>query len=96
MQKIREGFRESDRALFEQMRTLRESQRDLMNAEFNEAAVRAAAEARARVQVELELSHARMMSQMVGVLTSEQKAQLETRRQEMQRMGPPMPPQPPQ
>ena len=33
-------------------------------------------EARAKVQVELEISHARMMSQMVGVLTAEQRAQL--------------------
>jgi len=96
MHKIGESFRESDRALLEQMRTLRENQRELINGEFNEAAVRAAAEARARVQVELEISHARMMSQMVGILTSEQKAQLEARRQEMQRMGPPIPPQPPQ
>ena len=96
IQKVGESFRESDRALLEQMRTLRENQRELINGEFNEAAVRAAAEARARVQVELEISHARMMSQMVGILTSEQKAQLEARRQEMQRMGPPIPPQPPQ
>jgi Spy/CpxP family protein refolding chaperone len=42
----------------------------------------------------LEVSRARMMSQMVGVLTAEQKAQLAARRQEMQRMGPPMPPPP--
>ncbi len=92
IQKIGESFRESDRALLDQMRALHESQRELMNGEFNEAAVRAAAEARAKIQVELEVSHARMMSQMVGVLTSEQKARFAARRQEMQRMGPPMPP----
>ena len=96
VQKIGESFRESDRALLDQMRTLRESQRELINGEFNEAAVRAAAEARAKIQVELEISHAKMMSQMVSVLTSEQKAQLDARRQEMQRMGPSMPPQPPE
>jgi len=96
IQKIGESFQESNRALLEQMRTLHESQRELMAGEFNEAAVRAAAEARAKVQVELEISHARMMSQMVGVLTTEQKAQLAARRPEMQPMGPPMPPQPPQ
>lgn len=96
IQKIGESFRESDRALLDQMRTLHENQRELMNGEFNEAAIRAAAEARAKVQVELEVSHAKMMSQMAGVLTSEQKAQLAARRQEMQRLGPPMPPQPPQ
>jgi len=94
IQKIGESFRESDRALLDQMRTLHESQRELINGEFNEAAVRAAAEARAKIQVELEVSRARMMSQMVGVLTAEQKAQLAARRQEMQRMGPPMPPPP--
>ena len=96
IQKIGESFQEGNRALLEQMKTLHESQRELMAGEFNEAAVRAAAEARAKVQVELEVSHARMMSQMVGVLTTEQKAQLAARRPEMQPMGPPMPPQPPQ
>lgn len=96
MKTIGESFRETDRALLEQMRTLRESQRDLINGEFNEAAVRAAAEARAKIQVELEISHAKMMSQMVGVLTAEQKAQLAARRQEMEQLGPPRPPQPPQ
>jgi Spy/CpxP family protein refolding chaperone len=94
IQKIGESFRESDRALLDQMRTLHESQRDLPVGEFNEAAVRAAAEARAKIQIELEVSHARMMSQMVTVLTAEQKAQFAARRQEMQRLGPPMPPQP--
>ena len=93
IQKVGESFRESDRALLDQMRTLHESQRDLMNGEFNEAAVRAAAEARAKIQVELEVSHAKMMSQMFGVLRSEQKAQLAARREEMQQLGPPMPPQ---
>jgi len=97
IQKIGESFQEGNRALLEQMKTLHESQRELMAGEFNEAAVRAAAEARAKVQVELEVSHARMMSQMVGVLTTDQKAQLAARRQEMQPMGPPMPPpMPPQ
>lgn len=96
IQNIGESFREGDRTLLDQMRTLREGQADLLNGEFNEAAVRAAAEARAKVQVELEISHARMMSQMVAVLTAEQRAQLAARRQEMQRMGPPPPPTQPQ
>jgi Spy/CpxP family protein refolding chaperone len=91
IQKIGESFRESNKALLDQMRTLHEGQADLLSGEFNEAAVRAAAEVRAKIQVELEISHARMMSQMVSVLTAEQKAQLAARRQQMQRMGPPMP-----
>jgi len=33
-----------------------------------------------------------MMSQIAGVLTAEQKAQLAARREEMQRTGPPAPP----
>jgi Spy/CpxP family protein refolding chaperone len=66
-----------------------------MGAEFNEAAVRSAAEARAKLQVEMEVSHARMMSQMFAVLTAEQRAQLAAHHQQMRRQGPPPPPQPP-
>src|SRR5256885_7686321 len=94
MKKIQDSFHEADKALFDQMRTLHESQPDPMSAEFNEAAVRAAAEARAKIQVELEVSHAKMMSQIAGVLTAEQKAQLAARHEEMKRMGPPPPPPP--
>ena len=49
---------------------------------FDEAAVRAAAQARANAQVEREVAHARMMSEMYAVLTAEQKAQLATERQQ--------------
>jgi Spy/CpxP family protein refolding chaperone len=66
-----------------------------MGAEFNEAAVRSAAEARAKLQVEMEVSHARMMSQMFAVLTAEQRAQLAAHHQQMRQQGPPPPPQPP-
>src|SRR6185369_7993461 len=95
IQKIGESFQESNRALLEQMRTLHESQRELLAGEFHEAAVRAAAEARAKVQVELEVSHARMMSQMVAVLTDAQRAQLAAHREQMRQQGPPPPPPPP-
>jgi Spy/CpxP family protein refolding chaperone len=77
------------------MRTLVEGQGDLMSGQFNEAAVRSAAEARARIQVEMEVSHARMMSQMLAVLTDEQRAQLAAHREQMRQQGPPPPPQPP-
>jgi Spy/CpxP family protein refolding chaperone len=95
IKKIQESFRESNKSLLDQMRTLHESQPDPASAEFNEATVRSAAEARAKIQVELEVSHARMMSQITSVLTDEQKAQLKERHQQMRRMGPPPPPPPP-
>lgn len=49
---------------------------------FDEAAVRAAAQARAAAEVEREVAHARMMFEMYNVLTPEQKAQLATLRQQ--------------
>ncbi|HEV2859957.1 MAG TPA: Spy/CpxP family protein refolding chaperone [Pyrinomonadaceae bacterium] len=62
--------------------------------EFDEAAVRSAAQARAAVQVELEVARARAQSQIYAVLTAEQKAKLaelrqqfEQRRQERGRRG---------
>ena len=50
-----------------------------MTGAFDEAAVRSAAEARAKIQIELEVSHAKMMSQVAGVLTAEQKASFSLR-----------------
>jgi periplasmic protein CpxP/Spy len=85
IKKINESFAESTKPLREQMRTLRENQADpLGNGAFDEAAVRAAAQARANVQVELEVAHARMMSQIFAVLTPEQKTQLAAKRQEFE------------
>jgi Spy/CpxP family protein refolding chaperone len=49
---------------------------------FDEAAVRAAAQARANEQVEREVAQARMTHEMYNVLTSEQKAQLAAARQQ--------------
>jgi len=95
IKKITDSIRESEKALHEQLRTLHESQPDPLSENFDEAAVRAAAEARAKIQVELEVSHAKMMSQIAGVLTAEQKAQLAARHEQMKRMGPPPPPPPP-
>lgn len=54
----------------------------LASGTFDEAAVRAAAQARAAAQVEREVAHARMMHEMYNVLTSEQKAQLTAARQQ--------------
>lgn len=96
IKKITDSFAENTKALHEQLRTLHESQPDPFGgAAFDEAAVRAAAEARAKVEVELEVAHARMMSQIFGLLTTEQKARLEAKRQEFAQRhkdGPPPPP----
>jgi len=90
---ITDSFRESEKALHDQLRTLHESEPDPMSGTFDETAVRAAAEARAKIQIELEVSHAKMMSQIAAILTAEQKAQLPSKRQQFERHGPPPPPQ---
>lgn len=92
IKKIVESFAESDKALHDQLRTLHGSEPDPMSGNFDEAAVRSAAEARAKIQIELEVSHARMLSQIAAVLTAEQKAQLAAKRQQFERQGPPPPP----
>lgn len=85
IEKIRANFEENTKALREQMRSLHESQPDLLTGgTFDEGAVRAAAAARANVGVELEVAHARMASQIAAVLTAEQKAQLNERRQQFE------------
>ena len=93
VKQIHESFAEQTKALRDQMRTLHESQSDPMS-NFNEAAVRSAAEARAKVQVEMEVAHAKMMSQVANVLTAEQRAQM-AERHKHRRNGPPRPPAPP-
>lgn len=92
IKKITDSFEESNKALHDQMRTMHESAPDPVSGNFDEAAVRTAAEARARIQVELEVSHAKMMSQIAAVLTAEQKAQLAAKRRQFERQGPPPPP----
>ena len=92
IKKISQSFAESDKAIHDQLRTLHQSEPDPMSGAFDEAAVRAAAEARAKIQIELEVSHAKMMSQIAAVLTTEQKAQLEAKRQQFERQSPPPPP----
>jgi Spy/CpxP family protein refolding chaperone len=93
IKKIGDAFEEGTKALREQMRTLHEGQPGPLAAgNFDEAAVRTAAQARASVQVEMEVAHARMMSQVLGVLTAEQKAQLAAKRQEHERRRPEGPP----
>lgn len=74
------------------------------NGTFDEAAVRAAAQARADKFVEMEVARARMFSEMYAVLTAEQKSRLAELRKQMaerrQQRGPGAPdgmmPPPPQ
>jgi Spy/CpxP family protein refolding chaperone len=92
IKKIQDSFREADKALFDQLKTLRESEPNPMSDAFDEAAVRSAAEAKAKIQIELDVSRAKMMSQIASILTSEQKAQLAARRKQFERQGHPPPP----
>ena len=83
MKQIAARYRESTKALREQGRGQRSGGFDAFKGgTFDEAAVRAAAQARANARVEMEVAHARMMAEMYNVLTPEQKAQLAAARQE--------------
>ena len=95
IKQIHESFAEQTKALREQMRTLHESQSDRMTGTFDEATVRASAEARAKLHVEQEVLHAKIMSQVANVLTPEQRAQMAERHKHRKPMGPPRPPAPP-
>jgi Spy/CpxP family protein refolding chaperone len=93
IKKIMESEAASTRELHEKLRALHESEPEPFSTTFDEAAVRAAAEARAKIDVELQVSHARTMSQIAAILTAEQKAQLAARKPQF-REGPPPPPEP--
>ena len=93
IKKIMDSEAASTRDLHDQLRTLHESEPAPFSTTFDEASVRAAAEARAKIEVELQVSHARTMSQIANILTADQRAQLEARKPQF-REGPPPPPQP--
>lgn len=84
MQQIAARYHESFKAQRQQGRGQRGGgEFDAFNGgTFNEAAVRAAAQARANARVEMEVARARMMFEMYNVLTAEQKAQLAQGRQQ--------------
>jgi Spy/CpxP family protein refolding chaperone len=85
MKQIATRYHESFKANRPQGRENRGGGFDAFNGgTFNEAAVRAAAQARANARVEMEVTRARMMSEMYNVLTAEQKAQLAAERQQWQ------------
>jgi Spy/CpxP family protein refolding chaperone len=82
----------STRDLRDKLKALHESESDPFSATFNEASVRADAEARAKIDIELQVAHARTMSQIGAILTTEQKAELASKRAQFH--GGPPPPQP--
>ncbi|HSB26679.1 MAG TPA: Spy/CpxP family protein refolding chaperone [Pyrinomonadaceae bacterium] len=93
IKQIMESEAASTKELHEKLRALHASEPEPFSTTFDEAAVRAAAEARAKIDVELQVSHARAMSQIAAILTAEQKAQLAARKPQF-REGPPPPPEP--
>ena len=97
IKQIEDSFRESTKSLHEQLfKSGGGPLEGLKDGAFDEASVRAAAQARAAIQVELEVAHARMMSQVYALLTAEQKAKLAELRQQFEqgRRQPPPPPPP--
>lgn len=92
IRQLEDAFRESTKGLHEQLAQSGGPFDALATGTFDEAAVRAAAQARAAAHVELEVAHAKMLSQVAGVLTAEQKARLAELHRQMQerhRQGPP-------
>ena len=83
MKQISARHRESTKALRQQTPGGRGGDSAFLSGgAFDEAAVRAAAQARANAHVEMEVARARMMSEMYAVLTPEQKTQLAQERQQ--------------
>jgi Spy/CpxP family protein refolding chaperone len=92
IKRVTDTFEENTKSLRDQLKTLHESEPDPFSGTFDEAAVRAAAEARAKLDIELSVARAKLMSQIATVLTTEQKAQLAAKRAEFAQR----PPEPPQ
>jgi protein CpxP len=84
IKQITTSFEESTKPLRQRMDASHEGEFAALTGEFNESAVRTAAQERANVQVELEVARARMASQIYALLTPEQKAQVAQRRQEFE------------
>jgi periplasmic protein CpxP/Spy len=82
MQQIRDRYRQTFQAERQSDRGEHRGFDPLAGGTFDEAAVRAAAQARANAEVEREVARAKMMWEMYNVLTPEQKAQLAAERQQ--------------
>jgi len=91
-----DAFHESNKGLHEQLKNAGPGGghfEGLKDGAFDEAAVRAAAQARANLHVEMEVAHARLMSQIYALLTPEQKAKVaELRQRHEQKRGQKPPP----
>jgi Spy/CpxP family protein refolding chaperone len=82
IKQLADGFEESTKSLHEQLFKAGGTPFDGLDANFDEATARAAAQARAGVQIELDVAHAKMLSQVYALLTAEQKAKLAELRQQ--------------
>jgi Spy/CpxP family protein refolding chaperone len=92
IRQLEETFKESTKGLHEQLEKAGPGGPfgALNGGSFDEAAVRASAQARANLHVELEVAHAKFFSQVYAVLTAEQKAKLnELHKQMEERHRPP-------
>jgi periplasmic protein CpxP/Spy len=94
IKQLEDSFKESTKGLHEQLGKVGPGGpfEALNGGSFDEATVRAAAQARANLHVELEVAHARFFSQVAAVLTAEQKAKLAELHKQMQerhKQGPP-------
>ena len=89
--KITESLEASTKDLRDQMRALHANETNPLTTPFDEASVRAAAEARAKIEVELQVAHAKAMSQIGAILTTDQKTQLAARRPRRPEGPPPSP-----
>ena len=84
-----DAFHESNKGLHEQLMKTGPGGgpfEGLKDGAFDEAAVRAAAQARANLHVEVEVAHARLMSRIYALLTAEQKAKVAELRQRHEQM----------
>ena len=93
IKKILDNEAAATKDLHDQLRALHESEPEPFTTTFDEAAVRAAAEARAKIDIELQVSHAKTISQVANVLTADQRAQLAAHKAQFHE-GPPPPPEP--
>ena len=96
IKQLEDGFRESTKGLHEQLERAGPGGpfEALNGGTFDEAAVRASAQARANLHVELEVAHAKFFSQVYAVLTAEQKAKLNELHKQMEERHRRQPPPP--
>src|SRR5205085_3926814 len=78
MRQIAERYRQTFKAGRQHEGAERRGFDPLAGGTFDEAAVRAAAQARANAEVEMEVAHAKMMYEMYNILTPEQRSEEHT------------------